>query len=287
MTNLTTLLQRHDVEAADDTQFRRHVVLIRILLGVVMVPTVAYAVVVAGFLDLHVIPGGSVRVDPRHRPVLSGISGQRARGRPSVFVPPLAAIVFVPTYLLPWHVAKFVLASVSMAALIATAMVVTHRIMGRTTKAIVVALAVVAAWALFEPVRPTMGFGQINLILLGLVAVDCLLPRPAWPRGLLIGLASAIKLTPLVFVLFLLVNRQYRATVVAGGSFIGFGLLGFVLAPRDSVQYWFGVLFASDKGVGTAYAFNQSLNAVLHRSCREPHVLHCGSWRCWCPSSSR
>lgn len=61
--------------------------------------------------------------------------------------------------------------------------------------ALVVSFAVAGVSVLLEPVRETLWFGQVNVILGVLVAADCLLPRTKWPRGLLIGLAAAIKLT--------------------------------------------------------------------------------------------
>lgn len=47
----------------------------------------------------------------------------------------------------------------------------------------------------------------------GLVAADCLTCQPRWPRGLLVGIAAAIKLTPAAFVLFFLLRRDYRAAL--------------------------------------------------------------------------
>ena len=49
-----------------------------------------------------------------------------------------------------------------------------------------------------EPVRSNMDYGQINLVLMLLVVAD-LTGRQPWRRGLLIGLAAAVKLTPLVY----------------------------------------------------------------------------------------
>jgi alpha-1,2-mannosyltransferase len=118
----------------------------------------------------------------------------------------------------------------------------------------------------FEPVRSTIGFGQVNLLLMGLVALDCLLPRTRWPRGVLLGLAIAIKLTPAVFVLYFLVRRQFRPAAVAMASFAGYSLLGWLLAAGDSRAYWFGVLFDPDRIGGATYAFNQCFQAVLHRA---------------------
>src|SRR5436190_1420035 len=77
-------------------------------------------------------------------------------------------------------------------------------------------LAVAAAFAAaFEPMRETVNFGQVNMLLLALVAGDLLLLVRGGRRwaGVLIGLATAIKLTPGLFILYLLLTRRYRAAV--------------------------------------------------------------------------
>jgi alpha-1,2-mannosyltransferase len=96
----------------------------------------------------------------------------------------------------------------SVAGLAATLLVVSSRLHGWNRRAVVTGLSGVLVAMVLEPVRSTIGFGQVNLILMGLVALDCLLPRTRWPRDLLVGLAAAIKLTPAVFVVFFLVHVQ-------------------------------------------------------------------------------
>ena len=76
------------------------------------------------------------------------------------------------------------------------------------------------------PVRDTLGTGQINLVLMLLVMADCLLPGTRWPRGMGIGIAAAVKLTPLIFALFFVTGRQWRACAVAIGTFVATGLAG-------------------------------------------------------------
>ena len=70
---------------------------------------------------------------------------------------------------------------------------------------------------LLEPVRSTLAYGQVNIVLMALVALDCLAVAPRWPRGALTGVAAAMKLTPAAFVLFFLLRRDYRAAAVAPG----------------------------------------------------------------------
>ena len=179
--------------------------------------------------------------------------------------PPLAAMLFVPLHLLPMPLADLAMCVASAAGLTATLLLVSQHLLGWNARARTFGLlAVVAAFA-FEPVRSTIGFGQINLILMGLVALDCLLPRTRWPRGALIGLAAAIKLTPAVFVVYFLVRRQYREAAVAVGTFAGLALAAFVILPGDSAKYWFGVLFDPDRIGGATYAYNQCFQAVLQR----------------------
>ena len=49
---------------------------------------------------------------------------------------------------------------------------------------------------LLEPVRSTLTYGQINALIMALVAFDCLTRAPRWPRGVLVGVAAALKLLP-------------------------------------------------------------------------------------------
>ncbi|NEA36028.1 glycosyltransferase 87 family protein [Streptomyces sp. SID13031] len=179
--------------------------------------------------------------------------------------PPLAAVFFVPLHLLPMPLADLAVCVGSAAALTATLLVVASRLRGWNKAAIVLGLtATVAAFA-FEPIRSTIGFGQINLMLMALVALDCLLPKTRWPRGALVGLAAAIKLTPAVFVVYFLVRRQYREAAVAVATFAGLAVVGFALAPADSAKYWFGVLFDPSRIGGVTYAYNQNVQAFLSR----------------------
>src|SRR6202011_1001572 len=97
------------------------------------------------------------------------------------------------------------------------------------------AAAIVAPAVIYlEPIRSNFDFGQINVVLMTLVMADCLPRRTPWPRGMLLGVAIALKLTPAVFLLYFLLRRDTRALLVTAASAVVATLAGFALAWRDS-----------------------------------------------------
>ncbi|GAA0646653.1 alpha-(1-2)-phosphatidylinositol mannoside mannosyltransferase [Kutzneria viridogrisea] len=183
--------------------------------------------------------------------------------------PPLAAVLFSALTVLPAGLAAALFTAGTMGALAASLRLVLVRLLpvgfARRYPLPVLALASTLAATWLEPVRETISFGQVNVLLLVLVLADCLVARPWWPRGLLIGLAAAVKLTPAVFVLFFLVRRQWRPVLTAVGGFLGLCLAGALLAPRDSLDYWFGALFDTKRIGVLGFSYNQSLRGVLAR----------------------
>ncbi|SMG08943.1 alpha-1,2-mannosyltransferase [Corynebacterium pollutisoli] len=178
--------------------------------------------------------------------------------------PPLAAILFIPVALVPYPVALvgWTLAS---AVLLWWCLVIVlrHAVPGVNHR--VVATWILPLALLAEPVRETLGFGQINIILMALVLADTLTRRPWLPRGVLIGLAAAIKLTPAVFILVFLVRRQWRDAAVTFLSGVGFTLAAALVSWRNSWTYWLDTLTDTGRIGGEAYASNQSIRGVLAR----------------------
>ena len=118
-----------------------------------------------------------------------------------------------------------------------------------------------------EPIRHTFDFGQINAILWLLIVVDLLVLATSGSRfaGVGIGVATAIKLVPGIFILYLLVARRWRAAGVATGTAVLATGLAAALAPRESWSFWTERVLHGE-GVGRLdYAFNQSLMGLLAR----------------------
>ena len=91
--------------------------------------------------------------------------------------------------------------------------------------------------ALFDPVRQTFLLGQVNIILALMVVADLTMDLPV-PRGVLVGLAAAIKVTPLIVIPYLFMTRQGRAGVRASVSFCAAALLAAVVNASTSWSYW-------------------------------------------------
>ncbi|GGP50584.1 glycosyltransferase 87 family protein [Saccharothrix coeruleofusca] len=179
--------------------------------------------------------------------------------------PPIAAVLFSVLAVVPWSMAVLLWTGTGLALLALVCLVTARHVYGRGAQALLVGLGVAAGSLVLEPVSATLDFGQINLLLMGLVALDCLLPRTRWPRGLLIGFAAAIKLTPAIFVLFFLARGRWKPVLTTVASFVGFGLAGLALAPTDTKQYWLDSLLDPGRVGGLAYVGNQSLRGVVHR----------------------
>ncbi|MEU7648292.1 glycosyltransferase 87 family protein [Streptomyces huasconensis] len=152
-------------------------------------------------------------------------------------------------------------------------------------------VSALAVWC--EPVWTTLRYGQINLLLAVLVLWD-LSRRPGhrW-AGLGIGLAAAVKLTPALFAVFLLLTGAAEAlrrgvwrpavrhACVAAVSFAGATLLAAAVLPYDSRRFWTRMVFEAGR-VGLAEdTANQSLRGVLARLL---HTADPGPW--WAVSAA-
>ena len=186
--------------------------------------------------------------------------------------PPVAAIVLAPLTLLPMTAAGTVLTMASIALAGVVLRVFLRRLGGPAAGSVWAVAWLLPVALLLEPVRTTLAYGQVNIVLMALVALDGLTEEPRWPRGALVGLAAAVKLTPAAFVLFFLLRRDYRAAAVAGVSFAAATVAGFALAGHDSVRYWTAAVFQTGRIGGPATAANQCVQAVLARAGLDPRT---------------
>ncbi|MFG1933293.1 glycosyltransferase 87 family protein [Mycobacterium sp. NPDC048908] len=119
------------------------------------------------------------------------------------------------------------------------------------------------AW--LEPLRLTAELGQINLVLLVLVVADLLAARRGKWSGVGIGLAAGLKLTPALFIIYLLVTRRIRAALVSTATFVATVALGFAIAPTDSVAYWLRGRFDDVNRISHDPLANTSVSGLVLR----------------------
>lgn len=190
--------------------------------------------------------------------------------------PPLAAIAFAPFAMLSLPAASAMITVVTLLLLMVSVWIVLTRLQvaenwppttGSTwLRRVWLAAAIVAPAVIYlEPIKSNFEFGQINVVLMTLVIADCVPRVTAWPRGLLLGIAIALKLTPAVFLLYFLLRRDTRALVVTAASTVVATLVGFAFAWTDSVEYWTETVRDTDR-IGTAtYNTNQNIAGMLAR----------------------
>ncbi|WP_083913288.1 glycosyltransferase 87 family protein [Nocardia concava] len=193
--------------------------------------------------------------------------------------PPSAAVLMIPLAVVPLWLAEFLVTASSLACLGVTIWLVLSRVrpdLDPRTKITLSVGAVVVALAI-EPVRTTLWFGQINLVLMAAVALDCLTVKPKWPRGLLIGVAAVTKLTPAAFVLYFLIRRDWKAAGTAAATAAAVIGGGFLVFPKESRDYWLHAITDTNRIGSPDYVGNQSLKGMVFRL-GVPHSAATAVW---------
>ncbi|MBV1855261.1 glycosyltransferase 87 family protein [Catellatospora tritici] len=192
--------------------------------------------------------------------------------------PPFAAVAMLPMSLLGWHtvvVAHTALTAVACAALLYWLVDPIARDHG--WHRLFVSGLGACALAMLQPARDTVSFGQVNLLLVALVWADAqLLARGGGRRlgrwaGIGIGLAAAIKITPAVFIVFLLLAGRRRAAATAAATAATATAVSALVAPAPSLTFWTGALWHTSRVGDTAYISNQSLLGALARWSATPN----------------
>nr|WP_229816254.1 glycosyltransferase 87 family protein [Streptomyces lucensis] len=182
--------------------------------------------------------------------------------------PPFAALLFVPAGWLPVPALKAAVLAGN-ALLLAGLVALSARLVARRLPPSLLCTATaLALW--LEPVFQTFLFGQVNLAVTCLVLWDLLRPPGARAKGLVLGLAAGVKVTPAVFVLLLFLRGRKREAATALTGFAATALLGFLLLPAASTDFWTRRLYETGR-VGKAWIVdNQSLQGLVARALHDP-----------------
>ena len=179
--------------------------------------------------------------------------------------PPFAAILFVPISYLAWAAAQVigVVANLALLLVVCDQACRLARVTAASRMTACFALAAIALWA--EPVFTTFRYGQINLALLALIQWDFLRPSTARTRGLGIGLAAGIKVTPGLFIVYLLLTRRFKMALAAAVTFTLTVALSAAIVASSTWRFWTKLLWDSDRVGRLEDAANQSIRGVVAR----------------------
>ena len=184
---------------------------------------------------------------------------------------PLAAWVISPLTWMSYQQTTVLLIVATPLCAAVTAYAVLRRlaVAPRMARSLAPWLALIGVIAL-EPFPKTMEYAQVNAILMALVAVDLFLvpERSRW-RGVLSGLAAAIKLTPAVAILVLLARREWRAAATMAGSAVGLTLLAALAAPAESWEFFTSAMWDPGRAGFADYSGNQNLKGAIARGLPE------------------
>lgn len=180
--------------------------------------------------------------------------------------PPFAALLIVPTTWMPLSAGWVLSAVLQLGCLLALAVLLARRTgvlagLGAPERFTIV----VAGWLALLAAEPSLhgiALGQVSLTLIAVVMLDLVAVPPRW-RGLLTGLAVAIKLTPGIFLLYLLVTRQWAAAARASVAGLLSTAVGFAVMPAQSWHYWTFLLFDTSRVGDPEVARNKSLLGLL------------------------
>lgn len=184
---------------------------------------------------------------------------------------PFAALMFWPAAHLPKvasHLAWSIVNCAALLALIGVSIKVAKGV-AFSRRVFLSALVCMLPAAALAPAALSLYYGQVNFLVVLMVLGDltCVvgLRGHTMPRGALVGLAAAIKLTPLIFIPFLFITRQFRAGFTALVSFLLWTVFALALAPRSSWLYWTKDVFDARRVGSTWFVSNQNLVGALDR----------------------
>ncbi|WP_245721827.1 glycosyltransferase 87 family protein [Nocardia crassostreae] len=230
-----------------------------ILLFTTVDPWLDKAGILAGGLDAHIYRDGALKAlhgDPLYtEPTLYGLLYTYT---------PFSAIAFIPIAVVPWGYVTYTWLLLNLAALYGCVLS-SWRLLGyRLTGRLAAVSALLAMTCLFlEPVRTTLFYGQINLMLMLVVLWSFARPESSRTRGVGVGVAAGIKLVPGYFIIQFFALRQWRSAGIAAATFAGTAMLAGIALPGDSRQYWLRTFFESDRIAPDDNPANQSIRGTI------------------------
>jgi alpha-1,2-mannosyltransferase len=192
--------------------------------------------------------------------------------------PPIGPIFFALFKPMSAECREILWTAISLAALAATTWFAAEIAGVERARRVTWCLWAFAASVVTIPVWLTLRQGQVNIVLWLLIVADVALVgrRSRW-SGIGIGVATAVKLVPGLFIVWLLLAGRRTAAGRAVLAAAAATALGWVLAPSDSRLYWTELIFNSDRIGRVDDPRNNSLLGLVARAVDPGHV-RTGLW---------
>ena len=215
----------------------------------------------ANFVDLHVYVGGAATIGTGHA-LYDFTYAEQTPDFPLPFTyPPFAAVVFYPLHLLPFGLVSFAWTVGIIAALYGVVRI-SQRLLGRGSHRAAMCWTAVGIW--IEPLRSTLDYGQIN-VLLCLVVLYAVYSTRWWLSGLLVGVAAGIKLTPAISGVYFLGVRRWATALSAAVVFVATVAISALVVGDQARYYFTHLIFDPDRVGSVATSFNQSWRGGISR----------------------
>jgi len=180
--------------------------------------------------------------------------------------PPLWAAVVAPASMFPWRIVALGWTAADVMVLVWIVGLSFRETLGRAGPFRWITLSsLTVAFTLTAPVGDVFRLGQLGILLTAACLADTVPDHPRLPRGVLVGVATAVKLIPGVFILYWLATKRWREASVSAATAVGLWLFAASLRPDLSREYWTDVIFRTNRVGGAEIASNQSLHGLLLR----------------------
>lgn len=179
--------------------------------------------------------------------------------------PPIASVLFVPLTRFTPTAGDFVWMGINVACIVGSGWLIVRRHLRLTpAEAWIYSLLALGPVVFMRPAWKTIDMGQINVVLWTVILFDVFaVGRSRKWGGIGVGLATAVKLVPGLFVLLYLAAGRRAAAARAVATFLALGALAWVLDPADSKEYWTKLVWDASRIGPIGDAQNNSLRFVL------------------------
>ena len=180
--------------------------------------------------------------------------------------PPLWAALVAPLSWLDWRATSLAFIVADVALLVWIVRLSYRRFLDRVGRSRIVLALLVVVLAATTPIGSVFWFGQVGILLAAACLADVVPERTRWPRGVLVGLATAVKLTPGLFIVYWVATRRWRAAITATATSVGLWLLSAAIRPELSREFWTNAIFRTDRVGDPGFVSNQSIYGALVRA---------------------